>query len=62
MRQREQDGEQQHHRRGHRRELRGAKPRRGDVFGGQGQVQMARRALAHRNVAHREQHAIVGEA
>ena len=50
-----------HHRRGHGRELRGAEARRVDVFGGQRQVQVARRALAHRNVAHREQHAIVAE-
>ena len=52
MRQRQQDGEQQHHGRGHRRELRGAEARRIDVFGGEREVQVARRALADVDVAH----------
>ena len=52
MRQRQQDGEQQHHGGGHRRKLRGAEARRGDVFGGQREIQMARGALADGDVAH----------
>ena len=48
-----------HHRRGHGRELRGAEARRVDVFGGERQVQLPDRPFAHRNVAHRQHHAIV---